>query len=89
MRLGLKIPCLLRVTIPDGEGKDVVGERVERLGWQGTGPREAGPIEVKGEVGGAVGPKVKAGPEENGKHEEESDGLEERADGLGAGPVGV
>ena len=81
----MKIPCLLRVTIPGGEGKDGVGERVEELGWQGNGLREAGPVEVKGGFGSAAGPEVEVGPKGKGKHEEGSDGLEEDAVGLGAG----
>ena len=96
----MKIPCLLRVTIPGGEDKDVVEERVEKLGWQGTGLREAGPVEVKEGVGRAVGPEMEAGPEVDYNHGEESDGLgagpvgggcwigEDEFDGLVAGPVG-
>ena len=68
-------------------GKDGVGERVEKLGWQGTGLREAGPVEVKGGLGSAAGPEVEADPEGKGKNEEESDGQEEDAVGLGAGPA--
>ena len=57
------MPCLLRVTMPGGEGRIVVGEeKEEELGWQGTGLREVGPVEVKDErrrgVGSAVGPEM-------------------------------
>ena len=57
------MPCLLRVTMPGGEGRIVVGEeKEEELGWQGTGLHEAGLVEVKDEgrrgVGSAAGPKI-------------------------------
>ena len=49
--------------MPGGEGRGVVGEeKEEELGWQGTGLREVGPVEVKDErrrgVGSAVGPEM-------------------------------
>ena len=94
--LGLKIPCLLRVTMPGGEGRGVIWEEDEgELGWQGTGLREAGSVEVKGGrvgeeegimLGGRVaGPKARVGPDGNWS---EQGGEEGGADGpeVVAGP---
>ena len=50
--LGLKIPCLLRITMPDGEEGELGLEEEEGdWGWWCIGLREAGPVELDGLMG--------------------------------------
>ena len=93
MGLGLKIPCLLRVTTPSGEdGESRLEEEEGKWGWKWTGLREAGLVEL-GELMGeeeekrgmgwtATGPKVGTSPVQ-GKVVKVADGLSVEAGLVG------